>query len=86
MSRYTPCRRLGGDKVQLLILDHANRWGMSVKHHALAALYPRHTHWTGGWVGTRAGLASRDCRGSNPIRLVRVARHFTKLPRLLAYL
>jgi hypothetical protein len=34
--------------------------------HALAALYPREripgTHWTGGWVGPRAGLDTRGYR------------------------
>jgi hypothetical protein len=34
--------------------------GVSGQHHAPAPLYPRErtpgTHWTGGWVGPRAGL------------------------------
>jgi hypothetical protein len=56
--------------------------GVSGQHHAPAALYPEErtpgTHWTGGWVGPRAGLdtdARRKilclCRGSNPGRPVR---------------
>jgi hypothetical protein len=53
--------------------------GVSGQRQAPAALYPRgkdpSTHWTGGWVGPRAGLdaeAGRKilclCRGSNPAR------------------
>jgi len=53
---------------------------MSGQRHAPAALYPRErtagTHWTGGWVGPRAGLDIEDrgkilcpCRESNPDRL-----------------
>jgi len=36
--------------------------GMSGQRHAPAALYPRErpgTHFTGGWVGSRAGLDGR---------------------------
>ena len=36
--------------------------GVSGQQHALAALYPRErpgTHFTGGWVGPRAGLDGR---------------------------
>jgi hypothetical protein len=49
--------------------------GVSGQRHAPAALYPRGktpgTHWTGGWVGLRAGLDAETrikilCRGSNP--------------------
>jgi hypothetical protein len=54
----------------------------SGQRHALAALYPGErtpgTHWTGGWVGPRAGLyagAKRKslcpCQGSNPDRPAR---------------
>jgi hypothetical protein len=50
--------------------------GVSGQRHAPAALYPEErttgTHWTGGWVGPRAGLETRGlkksfrlCRGSN---------------------
>jgi hypothetical protein len=50
---------------------------MSGQRHAPAALYPQGkdpgTHWTGGWVGLRAGLDTEakgkilcPCRGSNP--------------------
>jgi hypothetical protein len=56
--------------------------GVSGQRHDTAALYPRGkspgTHWTGGWVGPRAGLdagAKRKilclCRGSNPSHPVR---------------
>jgi hypothetical protein len=41
------------------------------------------THWTGGWVGPRAGLDTEDigkilclCRGSNLV-VQPVARHYT---------
>jgi hypothetical protein len=53
---------------------------VSVQRYAPAALYPQEmtpgTHWTGGWVGLRAGLDTeargkfRFCRGSNPGRRV----------------
>jgi len=36
--------------------------GLSGQQHALAALYPRErpgTHFTGGWVGPKAGLDRR---------------------------
>jgi hypothetical protein len=64
--------------------------GVSGQHHAPAALYPGErtpgTHWTGGWVGPKAGLDTEDrgkilrpCRGSNPDRPVvqPVVRHYT---------
>jgi hypothetical protein len=64
--------------------------GVSGQRHAPAALYPRGkypgTHYTGGWVGPRAGLDTEargkilcHCRGSNPDRLVvqPVVRHYT---------
>jgi hypothetical protein len=50
---------------------------VSGQRHAPAALYSQErtpgTHWTGGWVGPRAGLDTQTtclCRGSNPGRLV----------------
>jgi hypothetical protein len=56
--------------------------GVSGQNHATAALYPRGknsgTHWTEGWVGSRAGLDPETkrkivclCRGSNPGHPVR---------------
>jgi hypothetical protein len=64
--------------------------GVSGQHHAPATLYPREgtpgTHYTGGWVGPRAGLDT-EARGkilyprreSNPDRPVvqSVVRHYT---------
>jgi hypothetical protein len=58
---------------------------VSGQSHAPAALYPRGknsgTHWTGGWVGPRAGLDAETrrnilcpCRGSKPGRPV---SHYT---------
>jgi hypothetical protein len=51
--------------------------GVIGQRHAPAALYSQErtpgTHWTGGWVGPRAGLDTQTtclCRGSNPGRLV----------------
>jgi hypothetical protein len=38
--------------------------GVSDQRQALAAVYPRGqepgTHWTGGWVGLRAGMDTED--------------------------
>jgi hypothetical protein len=46
--------------------------GVSVQRHAPAALYSRGkdliTHWTGGWVGPRAGLDT-EARGDIPLPL-----------------
>jgi hypothetical protein len=46
--------------------------GVSGKHHAPAALYPRGkdpgTHLIGGWVGLRAGLDA-GAEGKNPLPL-----------------
>ena len=48
-----------GRGIALLFLDNGTR---SVQQHAPAALYLRErsgTHFTGGWVGPRAGLEGR---------------------------
>jgi hypothetical protein len=78
LSRYMPCRRLGGKKVWLLlILDLGSRWGCVVSVTPRPRFAPgektHDTHWTGSWVDPRAGLdtgARRKilcpCRGSNP--------------------
>jgi hypothetical protein len=61
--------------------------GVSGQHHAPAALYLRGkdpgTHWTGGWVGPRAGLdaeAGRKILSSvgdrTPVVQI-VVRHYT---------
>jgi hypothetical protein len=84
-------KTLGGEEVQLLlILDLGTRWGW------VASVMPRPrfilgertpgTHWTGGWVDPRAGLAQRLeeksfhlCWGSNlnsPV-VQPLARHYT---------
>jgi hypothetical protein len=82
-SRYTPWRRMGWEEVSLLLIFNlGTRWGVSDQHHAPAALYPRgkdpSNHWTGGWVGPRAGLDAEArgkilclCWGSKPGRPVR---------------
>jgi hypothetical protein len=64
--------------------------GVSGQRHVPTALCPGErtpgTHYTGGWVGPRAGLDTEVrgkilclCRGSNPVRPVvqSVARHYT---------
>jgi hypothetical protein len=65
--------------------------GVIGQPHAQAALFTpgertAGTHWTGGWVGPRAGLDTEDrgkilclCWGSNPDRPVGqpVVRHYT---------
>jgi hypothetical protein len=61
--------------------------GVSGQHHAPAALYPGERtpsiHWTGGWVGLRAGLDAKVrrkilclCRGLNTV-VQSVVRHYT---------
>jgi hypothetical protein len=72
-SRYTPWRRMGC----LLILNLGNRWGWVVSITPRPRFIPGErtpcTHWTGGWVGPRAGLDAEatgknlcPCRGMNP--------------------
>jgi len=66
-SRYRPgvAQRVGRG-IALLFHDRGTRSG---QQHAPAALYPRErpgTHFTGGWVGPRAGLDG--CRKSRPQR------------------
>jgi hypothetical protein len=64
--------------------------GVNGQRHVQTTLYPRGetsvTHWTGDWVGFRAGLDTEVrgkisclCRGSNRIHSVlqSVARHYT---------
>jgi hypothetical protein len=71
---------MGGEEVQLvLILNLSTRWGWVVSVKPRPRFTPGErtpgTHWTGGWVGTRAGLDAGargkilcPCRGSNPDR------------------
>jgi hypothetical protein len=91
-SRYTPWRRLGGEEVYssysftTSALD-GGEWSASRPGRALTpGEKTTGTHWTGGWVGPRAGLDTEDrgkilcpCRGSNPDRPVvqPVVRHCT---------
>jgi len=51
-----------GRGIALLFHDRGTRRGVSDQQHAPVALYPRDrpgTHFTGGWVGPRAGLGGR---------------------------
>ena len=62
-SRYRPIvvQRVGSS-ITLLFHDLGTRKGVSGQLHAPAALYPRERrgiHFTGGWVGPRAGLDGR---------------------------
>ena len=62
-SRYRSgvAQRVGRD-IALLFHDRGTRKGVSGQQHAPAALYPRErtgTHFTGSWVGPRAGLDGR---------------------------
>jgi len=61
--RMTPLQaRCGPEDIALLFHDRGTRRGVSGQQHAPAALYPRErpgTHFTGGWVGPRAGLDGR---------------------------
>jgi hypothetical protein len=59
-SRYRPveAQRVGRG-IALLFHDRGTRRRVSGQQHAPAALYHRQrpgTHFTGGWVGPRAGL------------------------------
>ena len=59
-------QRVGRD-IALLFNDRVTRRGMSSLQQAPAALYPRErhgTHFTGGWVGPRAGLDGRKFSSS----------------------
>jgi hypothetical protein len=78
-----PWRHVGGEEVQQILILHLDtRWGRVVSVTPRPRFTPGErtpgTHWTGGWVGPRAGLnagARRKilcpCRGSNPDRSVR---------------
>jgi hypothetical protein len=84
-SLYTPWRRMGERRYSSYSFTTLALDVVSGQHHALAALYPRErTHWTGRWVGPRAGLDTEVigkilclCRGSNLVRPIvqPVARH-----------
>jgi hypothetical protein len=60
LSRYSSCRRQGGEKMLLLlILDLGTRWGewsASRPGRALLSGKDTCTHCVGGWVGLRAVL------------------------------
>ena len=56
-----------GRGIALLFHDRGNRSGVSGQQHAPAALYPRErpgTHFTGGWVGPKAGLDGQKISSS----------------------
>jgi len=60
VTRYRPgvAQRVGKG-IALLFHDRSTRRWVSGQQHSLAALYTRErhgTHFTGGWVGPRAGL------------------------------
>jgi hypothetical protein len=62
-SRYQPglAQRVGR-RIALLFHDRGTRRGVSGQQHAPAAICPRErpvTHFTGGWVGPRAGVDGR---------------------------
>jgi len=67
-SRYrTDVAQRVGRGIALLFHDRGTRRGVSGQQHAPAALYPRErtgTHFTGGWVGPRAGLDERKISSS----------------------
>jgi hypothetical protein len=74
-SRYTPWRRLGGGggryssySFMTSALD-GGEWSASRPGRAFTpGESTPGTHWTGGWVGPRAGLDTED-RGKNPLPL-----------------
>jgi len=54
-----------GRGIALLFHDRGTSRGVSGQQHAPAALYPRErpgTHFTGGWLGPRAGLVPTGIR------------------------
>jgi hypothetical protein len=60
-SHNTPCKAQRGDEVWLLLInDLDTRWGSVVSVTPRPRFIPGErapgTHWTGGWVGLRAGL------------------------------
>ena len=73
-----------GRFITLLFHDRGTRRGVSGQQHALTALFLRErpgTHFTGVWVGPRAGLDG--CEKSRPHRdsiLVRPARSSVATP------
>jgi hypothetical protein len=82
---------LEGEEVYLLLIhDLGTKWAWLVSVTPLTCFTPGErtpgTHWTGGWVGPRAGLDTEarrrilcPCRGSNlylPV-VQFVARHYT---------
>jgi hypothetical protein len=89
LSRYTPWRRLRGEKLYALLtsaLDGGERSASRPGRTLDSAKGPPCTHWTGGWLGLRTGLDTEArgkilclCRGSNLDRLViqSVLRHHT---------
>jgi hypothetical protein len=92
-----PCRRQGGEEIQLLpILDIGTKWGWVVSVTPQLRFTPREmtpgTHWIGDWVGLRAGLdtAARGkilflFRGSNPGSPVRNQTLKTRYPAPSSY-
>jgi hypothetical protein len=73
LSRYAPWRHLGADEVQLLlILDLGIRWGWVVSLTPRPRFTTRErtpgTHWTGSWVGPRAGLDAKEEKFFAPAR------------------
>jgi len=57
--------------------------GVSGQQHAPAALYPRKrsgTHFTGGWVGSRAGLDGQKISSSRDSIPDRLARSSVAIP------
>ena len=70
---YRPYIPQGSEGIALLFHDQQHQKGVRGQRHVPAALYPRErpgTHFTGGWVGPRAGLdrcgKSRFYRDSIP--------------------
>jgi hypothetical protein len=81
-SRYAPWRRLGERRYSSYSFSTSalggGEWSASRPGRAFTpGERTPGTHWTGGWVGLRAGLDAEDrgkilcpCRGSNPDRPV----------------
>jgi hypothetical protein len=88
------CRRQRRRKYSSYSFLNSAPDGVSGQHHDTAAIYrwgkDPDIHWTGGWVGLRAGLYTEArgkilwlCQGSNPGHLVEVQKGQSKKLKII---